>query len=208
MPKISACLRRFSVLLFMFLGALSVYGGLIPSEPGPNEPVAAPTSEVEFLPPANLAALPSQLTEYFDQVSVTGNSPLVADQFFVVFGDGSATSVRLLAQNFSARGVVLQPLTTLDNPWVLAAAPSPEMDDFGGEPATFDPALLLKVGAAANSLSGGRQYQLDAFTMADAPYFLGGGVAVVCGLVGLAKLLRSRRAGPAKTTRTTTRRRA
>lgn len=200
-------MRLLSVLLFMFLSALSVYGGLIPSGAQPNEPIAAPTSDIDSLLAANLAVLPSQLTEHFDQVAAPG-SPLSVDQFFVVFGDGSATSVRLLAQNFSARGVVLQPVKILDNPWAQATTSSPDMDDLGGEPATLDPALILKVGAAANSLSGGRQYQLDAFTMADAPYFLGGGVATVWGVAGLAKLLRKRRTGSAKPTRTSTRRRA
>lgn len=182
-----------------------------------SEPVAvdksATTRDMDSLLAANLTALPSQLTEHFQHsgnsgVAETTNLALqAADQFYVVFGDGSATSVRLLSKNFSTRGVVLQPVNTLDNPWARFGAPPPDMDDLGNEPSTFDPALLLKVGAAARSLSGARQYQVDEFTMADAPYFLGGGAAGVWGLIGLAKLLRSRRSGSKKIVRTTTRRR-
>ena len=148
---------------------------------------------------ANITGLDIPLTDSLRQVSVTidaDHGALIRDErFFVIFGDGSATSVRGLARKFGARGAVLQPVSTLNDP-ASQALPLPVLSsDFEEDSSWLDPVMLLKVSAAARSLSGGSQYEIPVMTMADAPFLVGGGVAALWTLLLTAKVIKKRRRG-------------
>ena len=202
-------MRRLLLPVSLLFCAVSASAGLIPPGRQVEPSTASEAPDTEALMAANISELPVRPSDSLQQISLSESASLLdqttanqpdpnRDRFFVLIGDGSATTVRTLAARFRTRGEVLEPVSTLDSAF-SRVGPMPDLAPLTDEDGrALDPALLLKVAAAARSIAGGKQFEVPVMTMDDAPFILGGGAAGLWGLLAIMKTIRNRRRGPVK----------